>query len=152
MTLTKQQLTYYHTFGFIVLKGILTPDEMNDINAEFAVGLEAAHRYNPGVGWSRQFQWSNLGPGFPVIANLLEDSRICGLAEQLIGKDAIPTFSNGNRWVTDTGWHPDTPHTSLKGVKIACLISTTSPVYLKKKNAKYNPLYENIWITKSLPI
>ena len=85
--LTKPQLTYYHTFGFIVLKGVLTPDEMNVINSEFEVGLEAAHRYNPGVGWSRQFQWSNLGPGFPVTANLLEDSRICGLAEQIIGKD-----------------------------------------------------------------
>ena len=120
--LTKPQLTYYQTFGFIVLKGVLTPDEMNVINSEFEVGLEAAHRYNPGVGWSRQFQWSNLGPGFPVTSNLLEDSRICGLAEQLIGKDAIPTFSNGNRWVTDTHWHPDTPHTSLKGVKIACYL------------------------------
>lgn len=122
ITLTEQQLTYYQTFGFIVLKGVLTQDEMEGINAEFAVGLEAAHRHNPGVGWSRQFQWSNLGPGFPIIASLLEDSRICGVAEQLVGEDAIPTFSNGNRWVTDTGWHPDTPHTSLKGVKIACYL------------------------------
>ena len=74
--------------------------------------------------WARagQIQWSNLSPGYPLIAGLIEDSRICGVAEQLLGEGAIPVFSNANRWVTDTGWHPDTPHTHLRGVKFACYL------------------------------
>lgn len=122
ITLTEHQLTYYETFGFIVLRGVLTQEELSAINVEFERGLEAAHRYNPGIESSRQLRWSNLSPDFPVTASLLEDSRICGVAEQLIGEDAVPIFSNGNRWVTDTGWHSDTQHTSLRGVKIACYL------------------------------
>ena len=122
ITLTEHQLTHYDTFGFITLRGVLTRDELGAIDVEFARGLEAAHRNSPDVGLSTQLQWSNLNPEFPAIAGLMEDPRICGVAEQLVGEDAIPIFSNGNRWVTDTGWHPDTPHTSLKGVKIACYL------------------------------
>lgn len=124
ITLTEHQLTYYETFGFIALWGVLTEEELGAIDAEFERGLAAAHRHSPDVGASEQLQWSNLSPDFPVIASLLEDPRICGVAEQLIGEDAIPTFSNSNRWVTDTGWHPDTPHTNLKGVKIACYLQS----------------------------
>ena len=122
ISLTEHQLTHYATFGFITLRGVLTRDELDAIDDEFDRGLEAAHRHSPDVGSSQQLQWSNLRPEFPVITGLLEDSRISGVAEQLVGDDAIPVFSNGNRWVTDTGWHPDTPHTSLKGVKIACYL------------------------------
>ncbi len=120
--LANHQLTYYKTFGFIVLRGVFNKNELKTINTEFARGLEAAHRYNPNVESTRQLQWSNLNPDYPFIASLLESSHICGVAEQLIGNDAIPIFSNGNRWVTDTEWHPDTTHTSLKGVKIACYL------------------------------
>ena len=122
--LTSFQLAHYKTFGFIQLKGILQDDELKTINSEFAKGLEAAHKYNPNVGASAQLQWSNLKPEFPFIASLIEDSRICGVAEQLIGDDAIPVFSNSNRWVTNTPWHPDTPYVDLKGVKIACYLQS----------------------------
>ena len=42
----------------------------------------------------------------------------------MIGDDAIPVFSNSNRWVTNTPWHPDTPYVDLKGVKIACYLQS----------------------------
>lgn len=122
--LTSFQLTHYKTFGFIRIKEVLNENELKVINSEFADGLEAAHKYNPGVGASAQLQWSNLKPEFPFIASLIEDSRICGVAEQLIGDDAIPVFSNSNRWVANTPWHPDTPYLELKGVKIACYLQS----------------------------
>ncbi|MBK49528.1 MAG: hypothetical protein CL768_00600 [Chloroflexi bacterium] len=122
--LTSFQSAHYKTFGFIRIKEVLNENELKVINSEFADGLEAAHKYNPGVGASAQLQWSNLKPEFPFIASLIEDSRICGVAEQLIGDDAIPVFSNSNRWVANTPWHPDTPYLELKGVKIACYLQS----------------------------
>ena len=121
-TLTESQHKQYEVFGFLVLRSVLSRDELEVIGAEFERGLDAAHSHNPDVGSSRQLQWSNLSGAFPTIAALLEDSRICGVAEQLLGESATPTFSNANRWVTDTGWHRDTPHTNLRGVKIACYL------------------------------
>ena len=122
--LTSFQLAHYKTFGFIRIKEVLNENELKVITSEFADGLEAAHKYTPGVGASAQLQWSNLKPEFPFIASLIEDSRICGVAEQLIGDDAIPVFSNSNRWVANTPWHPDTPYLELKGVKIACYLQS----------------------------
>ena len=120
--LTEHQTAHYETFGFLVLRRVLSGDELKAIDAEFQRGLDAAHRFNPDAGESRQLQWSNVGASYPVMAGLIEDSRICGVAEQLLGDGAIPMFSNSNRWVADTAWHPDTPCTNLRGVKLACYL------------------------------
>ena len=122
--LTSFQLAHYKTFGFIQIKSVLKENELKAINSEFEAGLKAARQNSPNVKDSAQLQWSNFKPEFPVTSGLIEDSRICGVAEQLIGDDAIPVFSNSNRWVTNTPWHPDTPYVNLKGVKIACYLQS----------------------------
>ena len=122
--LTSFQLAHYKTFGFIQIKSVLKENELKAINSEFEAGLKAARQNSPNVKDSAQLQWSNFKPEFPVTSGLIEDSRICGVAEQLIGKDAIPVFSNGNRWVANTAWHPDSPNVEIKCVKIACYLQS----------------------------
>ena len=122
MKLTAQQLVEYETFGFLVLRSVLGGDQLAAINAEYDRGLAAAQAHDPDVGTSRMLQWSNLSPEYPAIAGLIEDPRVCGVAEQLLGENVAPMFSNSNRWVTDTAWHPDLPVTKLQGLKIACYL------------------------------
>ena len=124
LKLTDFQLAHYKTFGFIQLKGVLKEIELKAINSEFESGLQAARKNSPEVEYNAQLQWSTLKPEFPFTAGLIEDPRICGVAEQLIGKDAIPVFSNGNRWVANTSWHPDSPNVELRCVKIACYLQS----------------------------
>ena len=85
LKLTDFQLAHYKTFGFIQLKSVLNDDELKTINSEFESGLQAARENSPKIEDSAQLQWSTLKPEFPVTAGLIEDSRICGVAEQLIG-------------------------------------------------------------------
>jgi hypothetical protein len=124
LNLTDFQLAHYKTFGFIQIKSVLNDNELKTINSEFESGLQAARKNSPKVEDGLPLQWSTLKPEFPVTSGLIEDPRICGVAEQLIGKDAIPVFSNGNRWVANTSWHPDSPNVELRCVKIACYLQS----------------------------
>ena len=40
--LTEGRLTEFETFGFIVLRGMLEADEINEMDSEFDIGLAAA--------------------------------------------------------------------------------------------------------------
>ena len=42
--LTEGRLTEFETFGFIVLRGMLEADEINEMDSEFDIGLAAAER------------------------------------------------------------------------------------------------------------
>ena len=55
-------------------------------------------------------------------ANLLEDQRFWSITAQLYGEDAFATGTDANRYVGNTGWHPDhhvDPKEDCYGVKYA---------------------------------
>ena len=60
--LSDSQLTLFNTFGFVVLRGFLTTDEIDMANAEFDIGLAAAEREMQRSGIRGQLNWSNLRP------------------------------------------------------------------------------------------
>jgi len=60
-----------------------------------------------------------MGPSTPVFASLLEDARICEVAEQLYGEDTLGIITDANRYVGDTRCHPDTGSIHQFGVKFA---------------------------------
>ena len=43
----------------------------------------------------------------PRLAGLVEDDRIHGVVEDLLGPDLVWITSDGNYYVGDTQWHPD---------------------------------------------
>jgi hypothetical protein len=55
----------------------------------------------------------------PLFASLLEDPRFVAPARQLYGEDVLGICVDGNRYVGDTGWHPDSADPSQYGVKFA---------------------------------
>ena len=118
--LTENQLVQFDTFGFVVLRGIFTPDELKIIDSEFDVGLAGAREATDRRSIRKQLNWSNLGPDTPFLTSLLEDPRFLGSVEQLYDEEAIGYYANSNSFDGDrTEWHPDISNTVRRGVKFA---------------------------------
>ena len=117
--LTEQQLVHFQTFGFVILRNLFSSDELKTINSEFMEAMEAAFRDDPFDG-SRRHWLVTMGPQTPFFTSLLEDPRFCEIAEQVYGEDVFAIASDINRYVGDTGWHPDTGSVQHQyGVKFA---------------------------------
>ena len=112
--LTEQQVEHFNTFGFILLRSVFDADDLKQINEEYDYGLKVTRGKNTKPRGARgQMNWSNFSPETPYLEKLPEDPRICGAAEQLLGKGAVALFSTANHFSGDrTPWHPDTdvPH------------------------------------------
>ena len=116
--LTDSQLTQFEVFGFLVLRGLLTPEETDKAGADFDLGLARATDGMERGGIRGQLNWSNLGPETPFLASLLEDERFYGAAQQILGKDAVGYSSNANSFDGDrTEWHPDVGDLDWHGIK-----------------------------------
>ena len=118
--LTENQLVQFEVFGFVVLRGVLTCDELRIIESEFDIGLVRAREAMDRHGVPKQLNWSNLGPDTPVLASLLEDPRFLEATQQLYGRDVIGYYANSNSFDSDrTQWHPDSLNLVRRGVKFA---------------------------------
>ena len=119
--LTDQQLKQFRTFGFIILRDLFTPEEVETLRSEYESELSFVYAHKPFTGEERY--WTTmLHPRTPLYASLLEDPRFCSVAEQLYGDDVIGICTDANRYVGDTRWHPDhraDPNEDCFGVKFA---------------------------------
>ena len=80
--LTQQQIIQFDTFGFMYLRNLFSPDELEIMNAEYENGLaRTRHLTGSPIGRRRQLNWPHMGLETPFLAGLLEDLRICGMAE-----------------------------------------------------------------------
>ena len=119
-SLSEHEIEHFKVFGFILRRKVFTPAEVQLINEEFDKGKAFAlhERDDSAFNIRGQMNWSNLGPESPFLASLLEDERICGAAEQLLGNDVIGVSSNCNAFAGDrTEWHPDTGDPNYYGAK-----------------------------------
>ena len=114
------QLEQFKVFGFLVLKGILSPLDIKKASAEFEIALAKARKTTERLSIRKQLNWSNLGPDTPFLASLLRDERFFGIAQQILGKNAVGYGSNGNSFDSDrTEWHPDVGNTDWNGIKFS---------------------------------
>ncbi len=116
--ISEQQLQYFHTFGFIVMKQVFTPDQMRTLQAEVDHRAAVASSYEPFEGTKRQ-GFTMMDRDTPFCVKIFEDDRIAGVAEQMYGPDVMGTTTDANRYVGNTNWHPDTFHIGQYGVKFA---------------------------------
>lgn len=118
--LTEEQKTFFNTFGYLVLPGLLK-DRIAEITAAFEEVFKkhgGGHDGKPHDGKQR----SCIVP-FPdkheTLAGLLDDPRIHGLAVSLLGDDFNYMASDGNYYTGDTNWHSDGWHVMPMHIKIA---------------------------------
>lgn len=119
--LNESQLQHFWTFGFVIMRDLFTPDEIETLRHEFETELNYLYADQPFSGEKRY--WATmLHPRTPLYASLLEDPRFYSVAEQLYGDDVIGIGTDANRYVGDTSWHPDhraNPDEDCFGVKFA---------------------------------
>ncbi|MCX5659376.1 MAG: phytanoyl-CoA dioxygenase family protein [Planctomycetota bacterium] len=120
LVLTEQQKAFFTTFGYLALPGLLK-DRIGAVTDAFEEVFKkhgGGHDGKPHDGKNR----SCIVP-FPdkhaVLAGLLDDPRIHGLATSLLGDDFNYMASDGNYYSGDTNWHSDGWHVNPIHIKIA---------------------------------
>ena len=108
--LTEQQIYQFQTFGFLILRDIISEDEHRFISEEVEEGYARKNK-DEFIGNERlQLNWTNLVPHSPFLTSLLENQRFYGIAQQLLGEDAVGFDTTSNIMKGDrTTWHPDAP-------------------------------------------
>lgn len=118
MNLTKEQLHFFRTFGFIKIKQFFTEEELHRYTEEFDYGLslwpDSRH-----TSKKRNHYAVLAYETTPYIASLLDDERLVSLSEQLLGKPTLGVSVNGSIWHGDTDWHPDVDTLGFNGIRIA---------------------------------
>ena len=82
---------------------MLTEEQKKIVHDEFESGLAKKDRSERIAGARVQLNWSNLEEHSPFIASLMEDRRFYGVAQQLLGEDAVGLNSNSNACGTRVG-------------------------------------------------
>jgi hypothetical protein len=116
--LTREQEAYFETFGFIVMRGCFSTDEMARIGRDFDDVLAQDRQGQPFDGGKRQAVLGFIEKR-PLLSALAEDDRIYAPIEQLLGEGFVWIGSDGNLYVGDTGWHPDGSNLGYRRIKVA---------------------------------
>jgi len=117
--LTIEQKQHFETFGFLVLRQLLTQNEIDEIRGASDEFLRENRGGKPFPGTKRQ----GMIPFFELIPKLqwlIEDDRIYALGEELLGPDFILNATEGNLHVGNTRWHGGGPEAEpVPHIKIA---------------------------------
>jgi len=106
--LTDGQVAHFKTFGFLVLRHLFTPEEMDIIKQE---SDEIFQEARGGAEFSGE-EWQAEQPFFerrPFMSMLPDDDRIYDIGVDLCGPDFVLDESEGNLHVGDTAWHSSKP-------------------------------------------
>ena len=115
------ELEQLRAFGFVCVRGLLSPEEMRTADDE----LERS-RHDPHVqvmertpaeaeaAMSAQNWTHTSSASTPFLAALMEDPRVLEPARQYLGEDCIGAQSNGNSVYRPLSqWHTDMPNTAI---------------------------------------
>jgi hypothetical protein len=116
MNLSPKQLNHFQTFGFLIFRQLLSPEESARYSREFDTGLDAWTENGRHDRKARHYA-SLMEKTTPFIASLADDPRFADVAEQLLETNVLGIAVDGNYMVGDTQWHPDTSTLDYKGVK-----------------------------------
>ncbi|MBI3831039.1 MAG: phytanoyl-CoA dioxygenase family protein [Planctomycetes bacterium] len=122
MRLTEQQKKFFDTFGYLVLPGLMQ-DSVEWITREFEAVFKSRQDVVHDGSKRTMFPLSFIDQN-ERLCTLLDDPRIVGLCEGLMGADFLYEGGDGNYYSGDTGWHSDlmpTPgmYKALRHIKIA---------------------------------
>ena len=116
--LTVEQIAHFQAFGFLVLRDLFSRTEADKIRSESDKVMTLVHGGTPFTGKSSRTVFQ-LFERSSILVGLLEDERIYGLAESLLGPDFILMSTEGNRFVGETPWHSDGITIPVPSIKVA---------------------------------
>ena len=96
-------------FGFLVVKNVVTPQEIQIMRDEIDPRGKEAARYvrfeSKEIGAGGR-QLNVFGASTPFLASVVEDDRLAGAAVKMFGELAWPSVG-AHQFVGDSGWHYD---------------------------------------------
>ena len=104
--LTAAQKAHFDIFGFLVLRGLFSGQEMETVGREHDSILDEDRDGMPFAGDKRQAVLGFVEKR-SFLAGLVEDDRIYEPIEDLLGPGFMWIGSDGNLYVGDTAWHSD---------------------------------------------
>ncbi|MBI2503124.1 MAG: phytanoyl-CoA dioxygenase family protein [Candidatus Latescibacteria bacterium] len=117
---------FFDTFGFLVFRQHFTPAEMAQISRQFDELMREARHGAPHEGVERQMVLQYVERR-PALLALLEDDRVYGVLEELLGPGFVYWPSDANYYVGNTEWHPDR-HVVLPGHQLVKVAFYLDPV------------------------
>ncbi|HYF48579.1 MAG TPA: phytanoyl-CoA dioxygenase family protein [Planctomycetota bacterium] len=105
MKLTEQQKKFFDTFGYLVLPGAMSDSVgwiIDEFESVFKSRADVVHDGSKRTMFPQSFIDSNA-----KLCTLLDDPRIVGVCEGLMGEDFLYEGGDGNFYSGDTGWHSD---------------------------------------------
>ena len=99
--LTTEQNAHWATFGFLTLPQQFSSDEMRE------AATEVIEQERGGEALRGKQEWSIGGflERHPLLTSLLDDDRIYGIPEALLGPDFVLEMTDGHVRAGDTSWH-----------------------------------------------
>ena len=123
-SLTEDEVLFFETFGFVVLKQHFPADEVETIKAELTHAMNLTYKDSPfdrSADSREKLQYVSLSrTSTPYIYSLPERPHLHGIAKQLFGEDVIGHESDVNLFVGDTRWHPDRSGRDVKTHRFGC--------------------------------
>ena len=102
--LTEEQVAHYETFGFLVLRQVLSEEETEALREASLSTLQALRGGRPYTGKESH----DVMPSFerdPLLTALIDDDRIHQIPESLLGPDFFLDGTEGHLRMGDTPWH-----------------------------------------------
>ena len=116
--LTQAQVGYFNAFGVLILRNVLSVEEVHKLNAEFDAKLATTTDAKSKAEKSLSMSWPNLGPDTPFTGSLLEDSRIIEIVDSIYTDGFYGISCNASSKSGDTAWHPDSNFRRMHGIKV----------------------------------
>ncbi|MBT4099106.1 MAG: hypothetical protein HOM68_06755 [Gemmatimonadetes bacterium] len=106
MQLTEPQRQFFDRFGYLVIRGLLSPDEVEQVTSafEWSINHWGAGEEHDG---SRRTMFGGPIEHAPQMCALMDHPGVLGLIGGVTGDDFNYCGGDGNYYVGDTGWHPD---------------------------------------------
>ena len=118
MTLSREQLNFFDTFGYLLIRQLFSPSEMEKIIEGFEWSIQ-----NYGGGKNHDGENRTTFPGpiehTPEMCTILDHPSILGLIGGILGEDFNYAGGDGNYYSGNTNWHPDGNWGRLFAVKTA---------------------------------
>ena len=105
--MTREEALRFRTFGFLHCRQMLSPREIDALSDAFDLAMAKAERYRPTPSGERQQVVPFFDYDPDAFYPLLDDQRLVGVFDTLLGEDFILTATEGISHVGGSPWHRD---------------------------------------------
>lgn len=136
--LNETQLKHLELFGFVILKNIFTPKELEFLRSEFEIACKN-NELKQGPYDNTYRYMSMLGKDTPFYASLIEDPRFYKPITQWFGEKSFGFEIHSYRYVNDTRWHYNDGSPNIYGYGAKYQFPLYEPVTAQTGSLRFLP-------------